>query len=63
MANRSDFVSVLPRSIKRVIALGINKTDSHYTGMLRRNFIEAHDVEKKAVKKREKMVVDVKETE
>ena len=69
MANRSDFGSVLPRSIKRMLSLGylVNpNTDKHQQGDARRLFIKAHAEHKDAVVKRRKQkndapAVDVEE--
>ncbi len=41
MANRSDFQSILPRSIKRMLSLS-RDLDQHRIGEVRRLFIEAH---------------------
>jgi hypothetical protein len=51
MANRSDFQSVLPRSIKKMIDL-IPNIDAHQRGEIRRVFIGAHSTHKEVVKKR-----------
>ena len=41
MANRSDFQSALPRTIKRLINLAPD-ADAHQRGVWRRLFMEAH---------------------
>ena len=41
MANRSDFISVLPRKFKRMLALQTS-LDEHQRGVQKRLWIEAH---------------------
>lgn len=50
MANRSDFTSILPRRIKRFLALQ-STGDAHHDGEMRRLFIEAHKIHQGAQKK------------
>jgi hypothetical protein len=51
MANRSDYNSALPRSIKRMLSLQ-SSGDPHQDGVVRRAFIEAHDTARKVRSKR-----------
>lgn len=50
MANRSDFSSVLPRQIKRMLAMGVARgyTPANNAGVVRRLFAEAHKDHKRA---------------
>lgn len=47
MANRSDFNSKLPRSLKRMLTLG-SKGDVHHAAVVRKLFLEAHADHKRA---------------
>jgi len=51
MANRSDYNSTLPRSIKRMLTLQ-SSGDPHQDGIVRRAFIDAHRTAKLVRQKR-----------
>ena len=53
MANRSDFDSaILPRYLKRIMALKTDFKDNHERGEWKRSFIHAHAIHKAAKNKK-----------
>jgi len=62
MANRSDRMSILPRHIKRMLALCKDDLNPHRAGELRRLFIDAHAIEKQFKNKKIHDSKDVEES-